>query len=230
MNRGFRGIWIPARVWLDDRLNVTEKVLLAEIDSFASRDQEFFKSNETIAAELSVSVSTIKRAIRSLEEAGYVTRVSFDGRKRAMRSNLDPSDRPIWTDSKLKMTEQTGQNEPADRSKRTKSKTKKVARKSTKKEEVVLPWSGFGDAWSAWKEYRRAEHRFNYKSSNTEQIALKKLQELSNDNEDTAKKIIEQSIANGWKGLFALRAGAGAKTATAADVNQFEQYLRTGRV
>ena len=35
--RKFRGIWIPADVWLDERLSAVEKVLLMEIDSLDSQ-------------------------------------------------------------------------------------------------------------------------------------------------------------------------------------------------
>lgn len=33
MSRKFKGIWIPANVWLGTELSIIEKVLLAEIDS-----------------------------------------------------------------------------------------------------------------------------------------------------------------------------------------------------
>ena len=82
--------------------------------------------------------------------------------------------------------------------------------KSTKKSEkdfsgVVYPFESenFLKFWKAWKEYKKAEHKFNYKSVLSEQAALKKLCELSNGKEDIALKIIENSISNGWKGFFA---------------------------
>lgn len=62
----------------------------------------------------------------------------------------------------------------------------------------------FKEAWELWKEYKRKEHRFRYKSEISEQASLKKLSEISNS-EDEAIDIIHESISNGWKGLFKLK-------------------------
>ena len=94
-----------------------------------------------------------------------------------------------------------------------------------------MPFAEFETIWSGWKQYRKEEHNFKYKSANTEMAALKKLQELSNHDKDTARRIIEQSIANGWRGLFAVKGSdAKAKGITDADRDKFAEYLRTGRV
>jgi hypothetical protein len=59
--------------------------------------------------------------------------------------------------------------------------------------------------WKDWKEYKQSQHNEKFKNSKTEQVAINKLAELSNNRSDTAKKIIEQSISNLWKGLFELK-------------------------
>lgn len=59
--------------------------------------------------------------------------------------------------------------------------------------------------WDGWKKYKHEEHGDRYKSPKTESAAIKKLYELSGGNEDTAKQIIENSIANQYKGLFAIK-------------------------
>lgn len=230
MNRDFKGVWIPAFIWLDTGLTAIEKVLLAEVDSFTSRDQEYYKSNETIATELGCSVSSVKRAVTKLADMGYVKRVAFDGRRRSLRSNIDPAARSESTGSKLKWSGQPAQNEPAGRSKRTKSNTKKATKKESIKE-VALPWGGFGETWQAWREYKRAEHGFNFKSSKSEQAAIHNLQRISNDNAETAQAIIEQSIVNGWKGLFPLKGNPATRSApSAADRDKFAAYIRTGSI
>ena len=35
--RDFKGIWIPKEIWLDTRLNATEKIILVEIDRIEDR-------------------------------------------------------------------------------------------------------------------------------------------------------------------------------------------------
>jgi hypothetical protein len=72
--------------------------------------------------------------------------------------------------------------------------------------EIVFPWQseGFTNAWNNWKAYKAEEWQFKYKSPITEQAALNELISLSGGIEETAMKIIEQSIAKTWKGFFEL--------------------------
>ena len=36
--RDFKGIWIDRKIWLDNRLNALDKIILAEIDSLDATD------------------------------------------------------------------------------------------------------------------------------------------------------------------------------------------------
>jgi DnaD/phage-associated family protein len=74
MDRAFKGIWIPAEIWLDDKLTVMEKVLYAEIDSFCSKGRECFCSNAHFAKVLQVSERQVRRLLCSLEEKGVISR------------------------------------------------------------------------------------------------------------------------------------------------------------
>jgi hypothetical protein len=56
--------------------------------------------------------------------------------------------------------------------------------------------------WDRWKEYKKKEHKFSYASEISEQAALKKLAKISCGDENKAIAIVEESIANGWEGLF----------------------------
>jgi hypothetical protein len=84
-----------------------------------------------------------------------------------------------------------------------------VNEKTNKKEstKVVFPFHSekFDFIWNVWKDYKKKQFRFIYKTPISEQAALKKLNELSNGNENKAIEIIEQSIANGWSGIFELK-------------------------
>ena len=61
------------------------------------------------------------------------------------------------------------------------------------------------DYWEKWKNYKKDEFKFNYKSEVSEQAAKNELLNLSGNNAEIAIKIIDQSIANGWKGFFKLK-------------------------
>ena len=88
-----------------------------------------------------------------------------------------------------------------------KDKIREDKDKDKKREEVVFPFDNksFKDIWEKWKEYKKHEHKFNYKSKISEQAGLNELNKLSNNDEEIAIKIIIQSIANGWKGFFKLK-------------------------
>lgn len=63
----------------------------------------------------------------------------------------------------------------------------------------------FRTEWIKWIDYKRSQWKQSYKRIETQQTAFKHLLELSNNDESTAKKIIEQSIGNLWKGLISLK-------------------------
>ena len=84
--RDFKGIWIPAEVWLDERLNPLEKVILMEIDSLDCGDKGCYASNEYIAGFCQCSESKVAHAVTRLVELGYVSRKSFEGRQRILKS------------------------------------------------------------------------------------------------------------------------------------------------
>ena len=60
------------------------------------------------------------------------------------------------------------------------------------------------DAWKLWKEFRRKEFRTSYKTLG-ENAAIKKLLRLSDGNKYVQAEIIQQSMENSWKGLFAVK-------------------------
>lgn len=90
------------------------------------------------------------------------------------------------------------------------SKVKESKLKESKVKEsivIVLPFQSeeFGNYWFMWKEYKKKQFKFTFATPQSEQAALKDLVNLSNGQEDIALKIIEQSMAKGWKGFFTLK-------------------------
>lgn len=74
------------------------------------------------------------------------------------------------------------------------------------KKEIELPYDSekFKTKWGEWKEYKHKEHRFRYKTAMSEQAALSKLTNLARG-EPEAIQIIQEAIANGWKGFYPLK-------------------------
>lgn len=75
---------------------------------------------------------------------------------------------------------------------------------------IVLPFNSenFVNYWKMWKDYKKKQFNFKFKTPQSEQAALKDLVKLSDGYEDEAIKIIEQSLAKGWKGLFKIKENA----------------------
>jgi uncharacterized protein YegP (UPF0339 family) len=82
----------------------------------------------------------------------------------------------------------------------------------------------FIENWKTWKEYKKNQFKFNFKSTNSEQIAINHLIKLSEKKEQNAIDIINQSIANGWKGFFQLKTNQNGKTITTPE-DKFNAYV-----
>lgn len=63
----------------------------------------------------------------------------------------------------------------------------------------------FSQQWEVWKDYKKQEFKFDYKTPQSEQAALVELRNKSSGDEATAIAILHQSMANGWKGFFELK-------------------------
>ena len=68
-----------------------------------------------------------------------------------------------------------------------------------------FPESDFIKEWNHYKEYRWIEFKKEWRSTMGEKIALTKLKNLSKNNKKIAIKIIQQTTAEGWIGLFELK-------------------------
>jgi hypothetical protein len=78
--RAFKGVWICAAIFLDERLTPAEKVLLAEIDSLTADDHGCYASNAHFAERLGLTESRANHIVARLTREGYIVRVCYDGR------------------------------------------------------------------------------------------------------------------------------------------------------
>lgn len=88
LTRDFKGIWIPKEIWLDERLNTVDKIILLEVDSLDSSEEGCYASNEYLSEFCKCSESTISNSINKLIKLGYIEVKKFDGRKRYLKSRL----------------------------------------------------------------------------------------------------------------------------------------------
>lgn len=86
--RDFKGIWIPRKVWFDERLTALDKIILAEIDSLDAGEMGCYASNAHIAAFCQCSERKVSEAISKLIDLEYVYVKSFNGRERTLKSRV----------------------------------------------------------------------------------------------------------------------------------------------
>jgi hypothetical protein len=70
--RKFKGVWIPAEVWLDRTLSITEKVMLVEVDSLQDELRGCYASNAHFAKFFDLSLSRVSEIISGLADKGLV--------------------------------------------------------------------------------------------------------------------------------------------------------------
>lgn len=102
-----------------------------------------------------------------------------------------------------------------------------INRKENKESEIIFPFNSadFIESWKQWKTYKKAEHKFSYKSPASEQAALIELSKMA-DTPEAACKIIVQSISNGWKGFFALKTSNNGKQSTGGNVDTSSAFAK----
>lgn len=90
-------------------------------------------------------------------------------------------------------------------------------------EKVEYPFNSdfFMEQWELWKDYKKREHGFKYKTPQSEQAALSELRNKSSGDEETAIKVMHQSMAHGWKGFFDLKESKNGKKGTTAELNEY---------
>ncbi|WP_434701522.1 helix-turn-helix domain-containing protein [Pseudomonas sp. D1-36] len=71
--RKFQGVWIPAELWKDRTLSITEKVMLVEIGSLEDDERGCYASNAKFAEFFDLSISRVSEIISGLAEKRLVS-------------------------------------------------------------------------------------------------------------------------------------------------------------
>jgi len=231
---------IPMEIWNLSELHPNERVLLAEVASFDDQNKECFAGNEYFATLLNVSEATARGYISNLIARGFLiregSRYNRRLRKSAQTNAQNSANECVKSRKRVRKSTQTSAQNSAHTNISTNTSTNTFTKSAHPL--VVLPFESdeFRDAWNEWKEYKRTDHRFKYKTAQSEQRALMKLQnEYTDQNE--AIDAIHRAIANGWKGLVfkqskngrANRAGA-RELENSVNQQKLAEFARTGRI
>lgn len=196
MAKEFTGVWTPKAIYNNKDLNPWDKYILSDIHNLCSSTDVFFKSNSTISEEVGVSVPSVSRSIKKLVALGLINSV-YDGRVRHITQ----------TRALIREISLTNQRDKSESSERLDSIQVKEQLKKHIRIERPFKSKEFDEMWDIWIDERKQQKRKKY-TPRGEQATLHNLQKISNNNEKEAIKIIQQSITQGWQGLFALKTGA----------------------
>jgi hypothetical protein len=197
------------------RLSGLQVGIWADAWTWQQQGQRAFRTNEQLADMFEVNPRSVTRAIKTMEEHG-VLEVGYQGKMRFLTAKGDRSvtltNRSVKGDRSVLEGRQVCHGK-GDRSvtqvyhSRTISKSPNKSMRVRAELEGVneglhFPWTSdsFMEAWKAYKEYMRDEHRFNFNSQQTEQVALVKIKNQFS-NEQTAITAIGEAIASGWKNI-----------------------------
>jgi len=193
---------IPIEIWHLSELHPNERVLLAEVASF----KECFAGNDHFAKLLNVSEATARGYIYNLVKRGYLiregSRYNRRLRKSAQTNAQNSANECVNPRRRVRKSTQTSAQNSAHTNTYTNTPTITSTKSTPARAGVVLPYETekFREAWTEWLEYKRTDHRFKYKTAQTEQRAL---MTLANEHttESRAIEAIHTAIANGWKGI-----------------------------
>ena len=185
---------------------------------------------ESIAYELRTEKNTVKSVIHDFDlfiiEGDYF---SSNGVKRRLEQRNEKSIKASNSAKKRWNKSEGNTNAMRTQSDSNAIKEKKV--KEIKVKEIINTNNfskDFLKDWFAWIDYKKTNHKFIYKTIESEQIAFNHLYKISNENQSTAREIINVSIANGYKGLFEIKTNQNAKPTNQQLMHDYANRWKNG--
>jgi len=146
--RKFQGVWIPAELWLDRNLSITEKVMLVEIGSLQDDERGCYASNAHFAEFFGLSISRVSEIISALAAKGLVEIEQIREGKRIVERRIrlkDPFGKPNTPSENAVNPFGKGDEPPSEKAKG--SNTQENNTGSNTSSEVD---DGFDAAWKAY--------------------------------------------------------------------------------
>lgn len=203
-NPKFTGVWIPKEIFQLENLSPQAKFVYGIVDSLDNEDG-CFASNAFLARSLGLADRQVRNLLKELDDLNLITRIDVDGR------------RIIRTVEKVALMDalavsEGGKKLPTPRQKIATGGGKKLPtyNKDYNKEDIdtrssapivgkQLPFSSmeFQKAWFRWVDYRK-ELKKPLKESSVDM----QWKQMILWGEAKTLDSINQSITNGWMGLF----------------------------
>jgi DNA-binding MarR family transcriptional regulator len=220
-NNDFKGIWIPAEIWLDDGLTLQEKHFIVRIASL-DNDSGCYANNEYFAGFFKISKTRVSIVINSLVKKGYITSTMIvkEGTQqilkrvlnisyRGYQTNLIGGIKQIFKDNNRinnRTNNRTNNNkDEKEFSSEIKEKTTAAKKEKSKKIIPVYPPEFSPEMIAACNDFfnYRVEIKKPYKSEKSLATKIKKFEtELEQFGEQLVIDSITEAIANQYQGTF----------------------------
>lgn len=227
----FTGVWIPAGVFQTQTVSLTAKVVYGVVDAL-DNDAGCFASNAYLSKHLGLGVRQLQAILADLEVAGLVIRIEEDGR-RVIRTVEKVALQKALIDGQVTSSTggaencRGGMKKTAGGGCRKLHTYSKVDNKVDKDTGTDIPWTSvlpfesqeFSKMWIRWIDYRKELKKPLKDATVTAQWAEFKIW-----GEEKSVQSIQESIKNGWQGLFEPKKNQGtyrAKPLTSEDHNTF---------
>ena len=187
---------------------------------------QFVGGRKVLAEMTGISEQTIRTCLSRLESTGEITRKSTNKFSIITITNYGSYQQSLKGDQPT-TNQQLTNNQPTTNQQLTTTKEIKKERNKENNITPIIPFEvspEFQPAFNLWLEYKK-ERKQSYKSKKSLQAIYKRLLNLSGNNPDVAMAIVEQSMANNWAGLFALKDDQLSKTDKR---NAWEQEINNG--
>lgn len=104
---------------------------------------------------------------------------------------------------------------------------KEEEKDETKQKDACAP-AELGDAWSAYAEMRQKMRK--PLTDAAKQFVLRALESFAPGDPDAQRQILEQSILNGWAGVYPLKTKEAPEPPASYDIGEFERRLLYGKI
>ena len=208
---------LPNELIKSKTLLLEEKGLLSYLLSLPS-DWVIYKKN--LYDSLPDKPGTIDRGFKGLQNKGYILSIKIHDLSTGRFVGWNHIVYDIPAENQDNRVRETPTSEITDFGKSANiQKTNSIQKKDIIQiKELEFISDDWEDLWKGWMEYKKVEHGNKFKSSKTEQTAINNLVDLAGGDLETAKKVINQSISNNYKGLFKLKITNNATTKSNADI------------
>lgn len=202
--RDFKGVWITKEVWLDERLNALDKIILTEIDSLDRRERGCYASNKSIAEFCQCSETKVSTAISKLIKLEYIYVQKFDGRQRELKSRLSNFERQNFKNCKADIKNLKDNN--TDNNINNKERKKETSKpqnlfdeifKSYTQNETTLKLLG------EWLKVRKAKRAAM--TDYSIRLNLNKLETLAKQSNLSVNNYLKEVIARGWQAFYPIK-------------------------